>query len=140
MKTLALILLVALASIAARAEVRCVALYPSPVADPQHKDVEPRILAFFAKQKIKIQAGGSATVWISVTEVDYPRAREALIEAVRKKEFDPVVVFVPEAWKKRADGVSYYDFKFAEELIRKETEPNQVPEPTSGLAPRRGSS
>jgi hypothetical protein len=132
MKILTLMLLFALASVAAAADFWCVALYPSPVTDPRHKDLEPRILAFFAKQKMKIQAAGSATVWISVSEADFPKARVALIEAVRKKEFEPVVVFVPEAWKKRADGVSYYDFKYAEDFIRKETEPIQSPQTTTG--------
>jgi hypothetical protein len=131
MKILALMLLFALTSVAADVEFRCVALYPSPFSDPQHKDVEARILAFFQEKKIEIQAGGSATVWISVSTVDYPRARAALIEAVKEKKFEPVVVFVPAAWKKRSDGMSYYDFKFAEDSIRKETEPNQPSQPTA---------
>jgi hypothetical protein len=114
-----------------------VALYSSPTADPQHQDVEARILAFFQELKIEIQAGGSATVWISVSAADYPRARAALIEAVKEKRFEPVVVFVPEAWKKRSDGMSYYDFKFAEDSIRKETEPNKRTTDNPGTAPLR---
>lgn len=131
MKLLAILLLLAFTGIAANAEFRCVALYPSPVADPAHNEVETRIIAFFKKMKVEIQASGSATVWISVSAADFSKARAALIEAVMKKEFEPVVVFVPEAWKKRADGVSYYDFKFAEDCIRKEVERNQMPEPAT---------
>ena len=125
MKTIAIFLLFAFTAFAAETEFRCVALYPSPLADPAHKDVEARMIAFFEKRKMTIQASGSATVWISVTVADFTQARAALIEAVKKKEFEPVAVFVPKAWKKRADGMSYYDFQFAEDCIRKETEPNQ---------------
>jgi hypothetical protein len=106
MKTVAILLLLGFAGVAVKAEMRCVALYPSPTADPHQQDVEARIHAFFQEKKIEIQAGGSATVWISVSAADYPRARAALIEAVKEKKFGPVVVFVPEAWKKRSDGAS----------------------------------
>lgn len=132
MKTLAILLLLGLVGVSAKAESRCVALYPSPTADPQLQDVEARILAFFQKKKIEIQVGGSAIVWISVSAADYSSARAALIEAVKEKKFEPVVVFVSEAWGKHSDGTIYYDFKFAEDSIRKETEPTRALQHSAG--------
>jgi len=135
MKTFTILLLFALTGIAANAEFRLVALYPSPFADPERKDVEPRILAFFEEKKIKIRANGSATIWISVSVADFPKARAVLIEAVKRKEFEPTVVYVPEAWKTRADKVSYYDFDFAETCIREELEPNKPQQHNAGRRP-----
>lgn len=109
-----------------------IACYGNPEMNPKFVSVEAKLLELFRKEKIEVGISARATVWVSVRTKDYSRARALLLDRVQKKVFEPGIIYVSAAWKKRDDGVNYYDYAFAEEVIRKETEPNQQPERNAG--------